>query len=74
MGRIRSASKILDYVPNFYSGMTSVLRPTRKRQQLRKVVKGMTQDEGLYADWNAIGNDLRIAIGKFNTEMSWQRK
>lgn len=74
MGKISSTNKILDYAPNFYSGMAAVLRPGRRNQQLRKAVRMMSQNDGLCADWNAIGGDLRLAITKFNTEMSWQRK
>lgn len=74
MGKIRSSNKILDYAPNFYSGIASVLRPTRRTQQLRKTVRLMSQDDGLWDDWKAIGNDMRVAITKFNSEMAWQRK
>lgn len=74
MGKITSTNKILDYAPNFYSGLASVLRPGRRNQQLRKAVRMMSQNDGLCADWNAIGGDFRMAITKFNAEMSWQRK
>lgn len=74
MGKITSANKILDYAPNFYSGLASVIRPGRRNQQLRKAVRMMSQNDGLCADWNAIGGDFRMAITKFNAEMSWQRK
>ena len=41
---------------------------------LRKVVLSMKQNDGIYEDWRDVGNDLRVAINKFQTEMSWQRK
>ena len=34
----------------------------------------MKQNDGLYEDWKAVGNDLRCAISKFDTELKWQRK
>ena len=34
----------------------------------------MRQDDGLYEDWRAVGNDLQVAMGKIKTEMTWQRK
>ena len=74
MERIRSAKRILDYAPNFRSGVASVLTPGRKSKQLRKVVLSMKQNDGIYEDWRDVGNDLRAAINKFQTEMSWQRK
>lgn len=74
MEKIRSTKKILDFAPNFYSGVASVLTPGRKSSQLRKIIKSMRQDEGLYEDWRAVGNDLQVAMGKIKTEMTWQRK
>lgn len=74
MERIRSAKRILDYAPNFRSGVASVLTPGRKSKQLRKIVLSMKQNDGFYEDWKAIGNDLRCAMSKFDTEMKWQRK
>lgn len=74
MGKIRSTKKILDFAPNFYSGVASVLTPGRKSSQLRKIIKSMRQDDGLYEDWRAVGNDLQVAMGKIKTEMTWQRK
>jgi len=40
MGTIRSTKRILDYAPNFYSGVASVLTPGRRNRQLRKAVMG----------------------------------
>ena len=74
MGKIRSTKKILDFAPNFYSGVASVLTPGRKSSQLRKIIQSMGQDDGLYEDWRAVGNDLQVAMGKIKTEMTWQRK
>lgn len=74
MGRIGNTKKILDYAPNFCSGIASVLTPTRRNKQLRELVTSMKQEDGLYEDWRAVGNDLRSAMNKFNTEMAWQRK
>ncbi len=74
MEKIRSTKKILDFAPNFYSGVASVLTPGRKSSQLRKIIKSMRQDDGLYEDWRAVGNDLQVAMGKIKTEMTWQRK
>ena len=74
MGKIRSTKKILDFAPNFYSGVASVLTPGRQSSQLRKNLQSMRQDDGLYEDWRAVGNDLQGAMGKINTEMTWQRK
>lgn len=74
MERIRSAKCILDYAPNFHTGVASVLTPGRRNRQLRKAIMSMTQNEGLYEDWRAVGNDLRVAINKFQIGMSWQRK
>lgn len=74
MEKIRSTKKILDFAPNFYSGVASVLTPGRKSSQLRKIIKSMRQDDGLYEDWRAVGNDLQVAMGKIKTEMIWQRK
>ena len=74
MERIRSTKRILDFAPNFYSGVSSVLTPGRKSRQLRKVVLSMKQNDGLYEDWKAVGNDLRCAMSKFDTELKWQRK
>ena len=74
MEKIRSTKKILDFAPNFYSGVASVLTPGRKSGQLRKIIKSMRQDDGLYEDWRAVGNDLQVAMGKIKTEMTWQRK
>lgn len=74
MEKIRSTKKILDFAPNFYSGVASVLTPGRKSSQLRKLIKSMRQDDGLYEDWRAVGNDLQVAMGKIKTEMTWQRK
>lgn len=54
--------------------MASVLTPGRKSRQLRKVVLSMKQNDGLYEDWKAVGNDLRCAMSKFDTELKWQRK
>ena len=39
MGKIRSTKKILDFAPNFYSGVASVLTPGRKSSQLRKIIQ-----------------------------------
>lgn len=64
MEKIRSTKKILDFAPNFYSGVASVLTPGRKSSQLRKIIKSMRQDDGLYEDWRAVGNDLQVAMGK----------
>lgn len=64
MEKIRSTKKILDFAPNFYSGVASVLTPGRKSCQLRKIIKSMRQDDGLYEDWRAVGNDLQVAMGK----------
>lgn len=64
----------MDYAPNFRSGVASVLNPGRKSKQLRKIVLSMKQNDGFYEDWKAIGNDLRCAMSKFDTEMRWQRK
>lgn len=50
MGKVRSTDKILDYAPNFYSGMMAIFRPGRKYLQLRKTVRAMSQNDGLYAD------------------------
>lgn len=74
MEKIRSTKKILDFAPNFYSGVASVLTPGRKSNQLRKIIQSMRQDDGLYEDWRAVGNDLQVAMGKIKTEMTWQRK
>lgn len=74
MEKSRSTKKILDFAPNFYSGVASVLTPGRKSSQLRKIIKSMRQDDGLYEDWRAVGNDLQVAMGKIKTEMTWQRK
>lgn len=74
MERIRTTKGILDFAPNFYSGVASVLTPGRKSRQIRKVILSMKQNEGLYEDWKAVGNDLRRAMSKFDTEMKWQRK
>ena len=74
MGKIRSTKKILDIAPNFYSGVASVLTPGRNSSQLRKIIPSMRQDDGLYEDWRAVGNDLQVAMGKIKTEMTWQRK
>ena len=63
MEKIRSTKKILDFAPNFYSGVASVLTPGRKSSQLRKNIKSMRQDDGLYEDWRAVGNDLQVAMG-----------
>ena len=68
MEKIRSTKKILDFAPNFYSGDASVLTPGRKSSQLRKNIKSMRQDDGLYEDWRAVGNDLQVAMGKIKTE------
>lgn len=74
MGMIRNTKTILDYAPNFYSGIASVLMPRKKYKQLCELVKSMKQEDGLYEDWRAVGNDLRSAMNKFNAEMAWQRK
>jgi len=74
MEKNRSTKKILDFAPNFYSGVASVLTPGRKSSQLRKIIQSMRQDDGLYEDWRAVGNDLQVAMGKIKTEMTWQRK
>ena len=74
MGKIRSTKKILDFAPNFYSGVASVLKKKKKSSQLRKIIQSMRQDDGLYEDWRAVGNDLQVAMGKIKTEMTWQRK
>ncbi len=74
MGKTKNAKSILDFAPNFYSGVASVLTPRRKSKQLREVVMSMKQNDGLYEDWKAIGSDLRCAMSKFDTEMKWQRK
>ena len=74
MERIRSTKRILDFATNFGSGVGSVLTPGRKNRQLRKVVNSIKQDDGLYEYWQAVGNDLRVAINRFKTEMTLQRK
>lgn len=48
MESIRSTKRILDFAPNFGSGVASVLTPGRKSRQLRKVVLSMKQNDGLY--------------------------
>lgn len=58
MERIRSTKRILDYAPNFRSGVASVLTPGRKSRQLRKVVLSKKQNDGFYEDWKAMCNDL----------------
>lgn len=75
MGGIRSAKKrILDFAPNFYSGVASVLTPGERNRQLHKVVKSMRQDDGLYEDWRTVGKDLRMAMNKFKAGATWQRR
>ena len=67
MGKIRSTKRILDFAPNFRSGVASVLTPTKRSEQLRKVIMSMTQSDGLYEDWTALGNDFLCAMSKYNT-------
>lgn len=74
MRKIRSTKRILNFAPNFRSGVASVLTPLRKNRQLRKVVMSIKQNDGLSEDWKAIGNDLHCAMCKFNSDMTWQRK
>lgn len=74
MDKNRSAKRILDYAPSFRTGVTSVLRPGKRLRQLRKAIMSMEQNDGLYEDWQAVGQDLHIAIDKFQSELVWQRK
>lgn len=62
MGKIRSTKRILDFASNFRFGVASVLTPTKRSKQLRKVNMSMTQSDGLYEDRAALGNDFHNAI------------
>ncbi len=73
METIRSRKGILDFVPNFYSGIASVLMPGRSRR-MGEAIKERKANDGLYEDWLAVGNDIKAAMNKFNTEVLWQRK
>lgn len=73
MEKIRSTKGILDFAPCFRSGIASVLTPTRKSKLLQKVIMSIGQNDGIKEDWTAIGDDIRFAMSKYNTEMTWQR-
>lgn len=61
-----------EFVPNLYTGIFSILTPSRRSEQLRQAVKAIEQNDGFYENWQAIGNDFRSAINKFNKDMAWQ--
>lgn len=73
METIRSRKRFLDFAPNFYSGIASVLMPGRSKR-MREALKERKTNDGLYEDWLAVGSDIRTAMNKFNTEVSWQRR
>lgn len=73
METIRSRKSFLDFVPNFYSGIASVLMP-RRSKRMCEAIKERKANDGLYEDWLAVGNDIKTAMNKFNTEVLWQRK
>ena len=74
METIRSRKRLLDFAPNFYSGIASVLMPRKNSKRMCETIKERKVNDGLYEDWLAVGNDIRTAMTKFNTEVSWQRK
>lgn len=74
MKRFRSTRIVLNFAPSFLSGVASVLTPTKKNSRLQKAILSIKQNDGAYEDWQAIGNDLRIAMNDFNSELTWQRK
>lgn len=74
MGKVKNIKGISTFTPNFCSGIAAILSPTKRSKQLRKTVMSMTQSDGLYEDWAAVGNDFHNAMSKFNAGMTWQRK
>lgn len=74
MKRIGNAKRIFDCVPNFHTGVASVLTPRKRSKQIRDIVMSIKQNDGLREDWIALGGDFRTALDKFQTEMSWRRK
>lgn len=70
----RSTKSILDFAPNFYSGMASVLTPGRRNKQIRDAVLSSGRYDGLQEDWRAVGDYMRCAISKFKSEQAWRRK
>lgn len=75
MGKIIiSEKRILDFAPNFRSGIASVLTPMKKNRKIRDVVMSIRQNDGPNEDWAEIGNDLRCAISKYNADMAWKRR
>ncbi len=63
---------ILGLAPNFRSGFSSVFAPARNKE-IYDMLLHRSINDGLRSDWNAIGNDLRTAMNKFNAETSWKK-
>lgn len=74
MAKTDRTKGLLNFAPDFRSGMAAVLTPGRKARQIRDAVRSAGQNDGLRSDWQAIGNDMRLAMSEFETGMKWQRK
>lgn len=64
---------ILRLAPNFQSGFSSVFAP-RRNKEIYDLLLHRSINDGLRSDWNAIGNDLRTAMNKFNAETTWKKR
>lgn len=56
-----------EQVPNFFSGIFSVFA-NGERQSLYDWFLKRNESDGLYSDWCAIGNDLQVAMNKFESQ------
>lgn len=66
-------TNLLDFMPNFLTGIKSLFLGNN-REDLYDALLQRSSNDGLCSDWLAVGNDLRTAMDKFNSEMSWQKK
>lgn len=55
------------FTPDFFSGMFSVFR-NQTDQNLYDWFLKRNEWDGLRSDWYAVGNDLQVAMNKFNAQ------
>lgn len=51
-----------EFTPNFYTGIFSILTPTKRSKKLQQAIEAIGQNDGFYEDKKAIENDFRMAM------------